>query len=300
MRGIHLRGAVRARRVRLLALPVVAIVGLAVAFLPEASRALTEATSTETSTETTTETTTGTTTPVAPAASVLPQILGTPVVGSTLTTTDGTWTGSPTAFTYQWLRCPADGGVADGSNCGVIPKATESAYQLTDADVGFRARVNVTATNAGGSATATSNPTNTVTAAPESGCPSGVGPIAIDTITPPARLLIDHGQVAPTTITGSTNSIVVRVHVSACGGRSVQGAIVYVAAIPFQQFGIPAEQATDTDGWVTFEMNRLSGFPSTLKQRLLVVFARARKADEKVVGGISTRRLLGAHIRVSR
>jgi hypothetical protein len=48
--------------------------------------------------------------------SVAPVISGTPTQGQTLTTTDGTWTGSPT-FTYQWKR----DGVA-------ISSATASTY----------------------------------------------------------------------------------------------------------------------------------------------------------------------------
>ena len=43
--------------------------------------------------------------PVLPANTVLPVISGSTVVGQTLTTTDGTWTGFPApGFTYQWQR----------------------------------------------------------------------------------------------------------------------------------------------------------------------------------------------------
>ena len=83
----------------------------------------------------------------APKATGEPRILGTAIVGNTLTTTNGSWTGSqPLTFSYRWLRCPKDGGAPDGSNCGVIPDATKSAYQVRQADVGFRIRVRVTAT----------------------------------------------------------------------------------------------------------------------------------------------------------
>src|SRR5919201_3573621 len=102
----------------------------------------------------------------APTPTGQPRILGTPVVGRTLTATNGSWSGStPMTFTYQWRRCPRDGGAADASNCGVIPDAIKSAYQVRAADIGFRLRVRVTARNADGSATATSNPTSVVQAA---------------------------------------------------------------------------------------------------------------------------------------
>ncbi len=102
----------------------------------------------------------------APANTVEPRILGTPVVGSTLTATTGTWSGdTPMTFAYQWRRCPASGGAGDASDCGVIPDASKSAYKVRQADVGFTLRVRVTATNADGSASAASNHTAVVKAA---------------------------------------------------------------------------------------------------------------------------------------
>jgi hypothetical protein len=93
-----------------------------------------------------------------------PSISGNPVVGSTLTATQGTWSNSPTSFAYQWVRCPASGGLPDGSDCPVITGATTTSYVLTTADLGSRIRVRVTATNTDGSATAASNATELVTA----------------------------------------------------------------------------------------------------------------------------------------
>ena len=96
---------------------------------------------------------------VAPANTALPVISGTTIVGQTLTTSNGTWTGSPT-FTYQWLR--------GGSN---ISGATASSYLLVTADLSATITATVTATNAGGSTGATS---------------AGVGPIT--TVWSPASL----------------------------------------------------------------------------------------------------------------
>ena len=94
-----------------------------------------------------------------------PAISGTPLLGHRLTTTTGTWSGSPTSFAYRWVRCGADGGLPDGSNCAPIAGADRRGYTLRDADLGFRLRVRVTATNGSGSATAASNPTVTITSA---------------------------------------------------------------------------------------------------------------------------------------
>jgi len=81
-----------------------------------------------------------------PVNTVLPAISGTPAPGQTLTTTDGTWTGTaPIVYTYQWKR----GGVNIGG-------ATNNTYLLTASDPGTTITVTVTATNTGGSASATS------------------------------------------------------------------------------------------------------------------------------------------------
>ena len=89
-----------------------------------------------------------------------PSIVGEPVEGRTLTANRGTWSGStPMSFAYRWLRCPTDGGNADGSNCAGIGGATATTYRLRNADVGIRIRVRVTATNTDGSDSAASNPT---------------------------------------------------------------------------------------------------------------------------------------------
>ena len=100
-----------------------------------------------------------------PVSQTEPQISGTPTEGQQLTTSNGTWVGiQPMTFAYQWVRCGADGGNPDGSNCAVISGATKSAYTLVVADVGSRLRVRVTATNSAGGTTDASNPTAVVSA----------------------------------------------------------------------------------------------------------------------------------------
>jgi glucose/arabinose dehydrogenase/PKD repeat protein len=90
--------------------------------------------------------------PPTPTNTIPPTLNGPTMVGKTIKTSNGTWTGStPMSFTYQWRRCDASGGA-----CVAIAGATASKYQLTSADAGRRMRVTVTATNSAGSGSATS------------------------------------------------------------------------------------------------------------------------------------------------
>ena len=114
-------------------------------------------------------------------------------------------------------------------------------------------------------------------------------------VSPPARLAIDQTQISPSTITYGTRSLTARFHVSACSG-SVEGALVYVTAVPYGQFAAANEQPTGSDGWATLQFSALAGYPVSNKQQLLVMFVRARKPGENVLGGISTRRLVSFHV----
>ena len=79
--------------------------------------------------------------------------------------------------------------------------------------------------------------------------------------------------------------------ITACGGRSVVGALVYATPTPYQQFSA-TEQPTGADGRAVLTMRRLRFFPASDQQQLLVVFVRARKSGEDLLGGVSTRRLV--------
>ena len=110
--------------------------------------------------------TSGAATSVAPKNIDEPGIRGTPRAGERLTATAGTWSGTqPMTLARSWLRCGADGGKPDGSDCPPISGATERRYVLQNADVGFRLRVRETRTNTDGSASAASNATAVITEA---------------------------------------------------------------------------------------------------------------------------------------
>src|SRR5205823_4627841 len=102
--------------------------------------------------------------PLPPANTALPTIGGTAQQGQTLTESHGTWTNSPTGYSYQWQQC--DG---EGAACTAISGATNQTYVLTAGDVGHTIRVQETASNAGGSsAAATSAATALVVPPPPS------------------------------------------------------------------------------------------------------------------------------------
>ena len=75
-----------------------------------------------------------------PVNSTIPVVTGDTGEGDTLTTTTGSWTNSPTSYTYRWLRDDV-----------AISGATASTYVLTATDVGTTIKSEVTAINAGGS-----------------------------------------------------------------------------------------------------------------------------------------------------
>ena len=231
-----------------------------------------------------------------PVNTAPPVVTGTPEVGFTLTASTGTWTGTtPMTFTYAWQRC-----AATGANCDVVPGSTFQAYPLEQADARSTIRVVVTATNADGAVSATSVPTAVIGGSSVvTGCPpvQQDGPIDLDEIHPPARLLIDQTSISPRPVRRTTQVITVRLHVIACDARTVRGALVYATPTPFQQFG-ETEAPTGNDGWATLRMRRLRFFPATPQQQLLVVFARARKPGEDLLGGISSRRLVSFPVRL--
>ena len=79
--------------------------------------------------------------PLTPAPKLLksPKAAGKTVAGYTLTATPGGWNQTALRFEYQWLR--------DGA---WVPGATSKQYRLTQADIGHRLAVRVTASRPGG------------------------------------------------------------------------------------------------------------------------------------------------------
>jgi hypothetical protein len=75
-----------------------------------------------------------------------PRISGKARVGKTLTCSRGSWSGQPTAFAYAWKR-----------NGKTIKGANRSKHRVKRKDAGRKLRCTVTAKNAAGTGSATSN-----------------------------------------------------------------------------------------------------------------------------------------------
>jgi hypothetical protein len=227
----------------------------------------------------------------APTPTTEPAISGNTTVGSTLTASQGTWTGNPTSVAFSWSRCDAD-----GNSCATINGASNNTYTLTPADAGATLRVSVTATNANGSTTFVSKQTTAVPTAAATGCPAGTGTVQASALAAPARLMIQKTSLSPRPVTLRTRSVSLRVLVTACNGRPVEGALVYAIPIPFNQFG-GNEKMTGADGTITLHMARERGFPARgHDQHLLAIFVRARKPGDPILGGVSTRRTVAFQV----
>jgi hypothetical protein len=97
--------------------------------------------------------------PVAPANTATPTVSGNTRTGQTLTSSNGTWTGTtPLTFTYQWQRSNNN-----GATWSSINGATARTFTLRSSDQGYRIRAGVTARNVAGSAQAFSPAVGPVT-----------------------------------------------------------------------------------------------------------------------------------------
>ncbi len=97
-----------------------------------------------------------------PVSTGIPAITGTARLGSTLMASAGQWSPADATVSYTWQRSAGPGAWV------TISGATDVRYTLAQPDAGQLVRVRVTATNVDGSATATSAPSSTVIAPPQS------------------------------------------------------------------------------------------------------------------------------------
>jgi streptogramin lyase len=86
-----------------------------------------------------------------------PAITGTPALGVRLAVSNGTWTGGPIRYGYQWEDCDSA-----GEACAFILGANNANYTPVAGDVGHKLRALVTGTNGDGSVVATSSASSEV------------------------------------------------------------------------------------------------------------------------------------------
>lgn len=226
-----------------------------------------------------------------------PAIAGSTVQGQTLTATSGAWVGAtPITFSYQWVRCGADGGRPDGSNCAAIPGATKTRYALVAADVGSRLRVRVTGRNAKGVRTVASNATVRIAggepALPAGAVklPNGRYSIPVTSVSLPVRLVINGVSFRPNPVRTRRTTLELRVHVVDTRGFVVRDAMIFARSTPL--LTSPAgEQRTAMNGWAVLRMVPKASFPLRTGYNVQF-FLRARKPGGNLLAGVSTRRLV--------
>jgi hypothetical protein len=96
---------------------------------------------------------------VVPSNTAPPTVSGNAREGETLSAGNGSWSGSPTKFAFQWQRCGAD-----GSGCADVAGAQSATYDVAGADVDHTLRVEVTASNTDDQSTSSSKTTGLVSA----------------------------------------------------------------------------------------------------------------------------------------
>lgn len=169
------------------------------------------------------------TVPAAPVNTAAPSLSGIRTQGQVLTTSNGSWSGSPIpTFTYQWQR-----------NASNIAAATAQTYTLVLADVGQSITCIVTATNGSGSASATSNAATIAAALSISGTPGTTGTVG------------GAYSFTPTTSGGHTTyvfSLAGTIGASGLSFNTATGALTASSLGPAATYGPYTITVTDADG----------------------------------------------------
>lgn len=226
----------------------------------------------------------------APVNSAPPQISGSTQVGQTLTTSNGTWTGSPTGYAYQWQRC-------DSGTCVAIAGATGTTYKTTTADLNHHIRVEVTAKNAAGSKAADSlvvGPIGSNLPTGTTKLPNGEISIAAASVPDSDRLTVSEIKYKPSVTSHNHQPLQATIRVVDEHGYDVSGALVYVLGTPYSWLAKVPEAPTGTNGRVTVTLTPTRAAP---RRGAVLVFVRARTPQGDLLAGSSTRRLVQFKLR---
>jgi hypothetical protein len=109
--------------------------------------------------------------PPALVARVQPSVSGAAVQGGTVRVSPGTWTPTPSSFSFQWARCSGS-----GRGCAPIKGATEDRYSIQAKDLGH-ALVAIVQARAGATTQAVFSRATPVAVAPAATADVGEGPV---------------------------------------------------------------------------------------------------------------------------
>ena len=168
-----------------------------------------------------------------PVNTTAPAITGTVARASTLTVSQGAWTGIANTYTIQWQRS-ADSGTTWTSVTG----ATSSTYTLGVADEGDLLRAQVTATNPDATVTASTTATGTVPSAPPA---NTAAPTVTGTVARASTLTVSQG-----TWNGIGNTYAIQwQHNAGSGFVNITGATTatYTVAVSDENATLRAQEA---------------------------------------------------------
>jgi hypothetical protein len=180
----------------------------------------------------------------------------------------------------------------------VVTRGTAATSDTTTSTTETTSTTGATSTTSTTSTTATTTtsttPTTTTTPTNPTGCPldKSAKVAAIAELTPPARLQITGFQVLSGPIDARTKSFTLKVRIGSTCSVKIKGASVYVTAVPYNQFDVPAEETTGDDGTAILVFHRAGNYPASDQQGQLTLFIRATKPGEDPLAGVSTRRLV--------
>jgi hypothetical protein len=86
-----------------------------------------------------------------------------------------------------------------------------------------------------------------------------------------------------------------KIHISDTRGYSVRNVLVFVEGLPFGRSSTPPEVKTGSDGTATLTLQPTRKLPLQ-KGATLVMFVRARVAGDKLISGVSARRLVNLRV----
>jgi hypothetical protein len=225
-----------------------------------------------------------------PASTYPPVITGSTIVGETLKTSTGKWTGDqPITYSYRWLRCDKE-----GNACKAIDRATQASYKLKQADVGKTLRTRVIAKNSRGQGDAYSPATTIVQDSSSGGIitlPDGTKSVDVKDIPNGQRLIVDKVVFSPNPLTSTAQPFLAQVRVKDTRNYVVRGAIVFIRTTPRVANG-GDNSPTNTEGWVQYSLPPTADMQKLTSFQNLQLFVKAYRKGDPGLAGISGTRLV--------